>query len=271
MNFRLKNYLKISVVLFIGVISSNVFADEIICPNVGEHGEATIANWVYGQKCCVEEFQDKKEGETDNNALDSRVKDFFGYSTDSDETKVSFVDGIFSFASAGQGTMNIDSSTDQNPQQTKLNSQLTVCDGCTLYMKPKSTLALGPGGIVNINGDAKLFVAGDIFTDPNSVINVGNKDSGGWFILNATKTESDDEYMIVPDMTIKLLNKDSHVDVHGNEMYFPKIKIYRYHPDATVHFYNETFKNKKFNPFAEDTDKYFISHSTETAVVTPHG
>lgn len=265
MDSNLENYFKNLAVLFIALLSNSVFANTQLrgIPEPCNELIDSICN--YGEKCCLAEYQ--KEESINN--LDA-IKKFFGYDESRDKTKVAYVgeNSVLSFASDNNYTMKIPNTT-IDPQDNSKFCNLIIQNGYTLYIQPTSTLRLGPGGVIDIIRNGKLFISGDISTDKSSVINVGDKTSGGWFILNATKTELDNEYMLTPNMTINLLNKDSHVDIHGNEMYFPNLKIYKYHPDATVHIRNANFTNKKFNPFAEDTDKYLSLIQKEVENTTP--
>jgi len=191
------------------------------------------------KECCFKKFLKKTADDTSiKEELQSTLYDFFGKS-------VSEINGSLCLArNAPQfdtERMIIDGKNHTNLNNT---NKETACEcdligNCTLFITDTGALEMGSGSIINILQDSKLLIFGKLTFEPKCVINIGSSDkvvkgkkingTGGHLIINAEKP------IDLTNLTINLYNKDSYLEVHGNDISLSENNIHRFNDQATVH------------------------------------
>lgn len=122
-----------------------------------------------------------------------------------------------------------------------LSCDCVIMGGCTVFIKDTGTLSMGAGSKINIEDNSKLLISGSLYAEPNCIINIGSHDNksekgtGGYLIINAK------DPIDLTNLTINLWNKDSHLEIHGNDISLSKNSINRVNDKATVHIANTLF------------------------------
>ena len=219
----MKNYIKISIAICLSLISNNAFASQPITSN------ANIINVLDTLPCCFQKFVKADFYSTSlSSDLQSYVSNFFG-------KHVSPVAGTLYLARATQSFLEelvISRDNDYDEHNESMYCKCILIGGCTLFITNTGTLAMGSGSTINIVGNSKLLISGKLNVEPNCTINIGSEDeadTGGYLIINA------EEPIDLSNLTINLFNKNSHLEIHGNDIKFSNCKIYRYNDQATAH------------------------------------
>ena len=120
---------------------------------------------------------------------------------------------------------------------------MNIINGTVIYVNNTGTLILNHGNTASIRDNSKLYISGQLITEPGTTINIGdkNKKTGGYLIINSLHEFSP------TGLTININNKDSHLEIHSNKINLTKCTINNEH-GGTFHIQGERLPNVLFNP-----------------------
>ena len=133
-------------------------------------------------------------------------------------------------------------------------SSYTINDGLTKYMTSTSSVILGAGVNISIIGDSKFFLSGHFSCEKNNIINIGDKETGGCFIINSLYTKDPKHVLDLRGLVINLNNENAHLEIHANNINLKDFKVNQLHPNATYHIHSKLLENVKFNPLVKAED-----------------
>lgn len=250
----MKNYLKISAILCLALVTNNAFASNLndnitskCCKTLDvvpcgirliDHFTNQEGEYVQNEThtfnnnfCYLNNFTKQSRN---SELLNKQPSNFFG-------TNVSFVNGILEFTrstvKSQYGTLIINNKYKIKEDNKENFLKCVLLNGTTLFMDTNSVLEMGSGSLINITQNSKLLISGRTRIEPNCVINVGAKccpktgykGTGGYLIVNAL-------YPIdISNLTINLNNADSHLEIHGNDVRLSGLTINRFNKQATIH------------------------------------